>query len=72
MTDYIKNKIYQPCYITYVVAGDPEKKEITVPAFGLFHLTDSPYTGQPILKSFQVYRDNEPVAARAAEVKNLQ
>ncbi|KAI1417430.1 hypothetical protein F5Y13DRAFT_152809 [Hypoxylon sp. FL1857] len=39
--DMVDNRIYQPCHITWQVKNDPEKEEITVPAFAVVHLVTS-------------------------------
>ncbi|RDL35291.1 uncharacterized protein BP5553_07222 [Venustampulla echinocandica] len=70
--DTITNKIYLACNITYVVAQDPENKEVTVPAMGVAYLLseeEASGKGNAVLERFDVYLDFSPVLARTEEVK---
>jgi hypothetical protein len=36
--DVIGDKIYITCHINYIVKGDPEQREVSIPAAGVFRL----------------------------------
>ena len=63
-----------PCNITYVVKNDPAHQAFTIPAFGLFTLTDKEQhergkeEGDGLIQKFQVWFDGSLVWKRMAEV----
>ncbi|ESZ94539.1 hypothetical protein SBOR_5082 [Sclerotinia borealis F-4128] len=61
--DRTGNKIYQSCFITYVVKNDPEEKQIKIPAFGkIFLVEEGEEEGK--LARFEVFLDPSEVFER--------
>jgi hypothetical protein len=62
-TDVIDDRIYNKARVTFIVAGDPEKKEIVAEGLSIFHLSP-----EGKLKGMEVFIDFSAVLARASEL----
>ncbi|KAI4866640.1 hypothetical protein F4820DRAFT_416234 [Hypoxylon rubiginosum] len=60
--DLVDNKIYQPCHVTWRVKNDPEKENITVPAFAFIQLVTSG-EDKGLISRAAFYMDGGPLAA---------
>ncbi|PQE08937.1 Cystinosin protein [Rutstroemia sp. NJR-2017a WRK4] len=66
--DRIGNKVYESCFITYIVANDPEEKKIKIPAFGKIFLVEEGKEEAGKMERFEVFLDPSEVFARIQEL----
>lgn len=69
-SDVVSDKIYLRASITYCVKNDPERKDITIPAFAVFFFpTELTIDGGfDKMNRFEVYLNPAPLQERIAEV----
>ncbi|KAM3073398.1 hypothetical protein ACMFMG_004702 [Clarireedia jacksonii] len=65
--DCVGNKIYESCFITYIVANDPEEKKIKIPAFGKIFLVEEGDEEAGKIERFEVFLDASEVFRRIQE-----
>ncbi|KAL1734857.1 hypothetical protein EV714DRAFT_201694 [Schizophyllum commune] len=68
--DVVSNKIYLRSSITYRAKGDPEHKDITIPAFAVFFFPAELTVdgGFDRMSRFEVYLNPAPLQERIAEI----
>lgn len=72
--DIINDTIYFTGSMTFIAAGDAEKKEISIPAAAVYHILsveESVGKGTCVLKESEVYADMGPLFGRVGEVAAL-
>lgn len=68
--DRVGNKIYQSCFITYVVKNDPEERKMKIPAFGKIFLVEEGEEKGKIAR-FEVFLDPSEIFARIDTVGKM-
>ena len=68
--EYINNKIYQACFITYGAVDDPTNELFRLPAVGVYFLVPESERrkGEAIMRRLEVYIDGSPIFGRIAEI----
>lgn len=73
--DIINDTIYFTGSMTFIVAGDAEKKEIYVPAAAVYHILSEEEAmgkGSCVLKEAEIYADLGPLFGRVGEVQKKE